>query len=649
MRVVKAHVENFKCFRGRHDLALEPGVHAVTAEYEHDAQRSNWGGKSTLLLALGPFPLFGRHGERVEDDWITHGESSGGVQLTLEGGIVVERYRTRGGPTSLVVALPSRSKPLTGDDAQRELEAELGLTEDDFVNWSSVEQKQMDRFVIARPSDRQKVVSGWLQLAPLEEAGAYAKTNFGQRLLSLESAQTKARTIRDRIRELEERRPDLDEPALVRAAKEAADVAAAARSSESIWKAWRAKQDAFEGSKRASDAVQAEVDEAKRWLEEPQRAREGGDSPTKAASVLAAVKAKLEGSNVAVRARAQIAQGKFEGRCPVSQGFACPATDAINARLVENSAALTKEQKAQAEAKKAVADAERAFDEAQQRERRNQAADREEAVRRERSIRKLPDLLEEAGPEPAVVLSSEVSRLEQEAQAKAREVAAVAVEREQIAKLKAELERADAEVGAAQAEADAWRAASQILGRSGAQRRIAEGGLLKIEAGANHALAQAGVDLRVTTSWARPTNDLADACQDCGCAFPKSTKVKRCERCGSTRGPKMRDELGLELSNVSGAARELAGLAYQLSAGAFMRRRRGSRWSVMYFDEPFASLDQAHSRQLAQYVATALSREHAVEQAFVVAHSRAVSSAMPGQLLVRRSKAGDSTVEVVAS
>jgi DNA repair exonuclease SbcCD ATPase subunit len=178
------------------------------------------------------------------------------------------------------------------------------------------------------------------------------------------------------------------------------------------------------------------------------------------------------------------------------------------------------------------------------------------------------------------------------------------------------------------------RAGLRIFGRQGAQKRIAETALAEIETSANEILRDANINLSIQVQWARDGVGLAAWCGECGAPFPSSARVKRCERCGADRGPKVVERLDIALSDRSGAAEDLAGAALQLSAASWLRRTRDVSWSVALIDEPFGSLDEANRRSFAAHLTAMLRGRHGFEQAFVVAHHPDVLDGLPGRVMV---------------
>jgi len=173
--------------------------------------------------------------------------------------------------------------------------------------------------------------------------------------------------------------------------------------------------------------------------------------------------------------------------------------------------------------------------------------------------------------------------------------------------------------------------AAQVFGKGGAQRRIATRALGQIQQVANTLLAEHGIDLRVVLEYGRELATIADVCT-CGRAFPKTAKVKQCEACGAPRGKKWDDKLYTALSNVSGAAEDLAGVALQLAAAKWRAAARGTAWGVLAVDEPFGALD-GHNRAALAHALVGMAGG-SFEQTFVIAHHNDVLDVMPHRLQI---------------
>jgi hypothetical protein len=196
------------------------------------------------------------------------------------------------------------------------------------------------------------------------------------------------------------------------------------------------------------------------------------------------------------------------------------------------------------------------------------------------------------------------------------------------------------------AEIAVAREAAVIFGKGGAQRKVAEGALGEIEAVANERLRECGIDLSVGVRWSREGQGLARACEACGEAFPASARAKVCARCGAGRGQQVINRLELELSDRSGAAEDLVGVAVQLAASAWLRRGRGSTWGVALMDEPFSACDRHNRKALAGHLG-AMVRGCEFEQALVISHAPDASDLFPGRIEVLVKSDGAREVRVI--
>jgi hypothetical protein len=99
------------------------------------------------------------------------------------------------------------------------------------------------------------------------------------------------------------------------------------------------------------------------------------------------------------------------------------------------------------------------------------------------------------------------------------------------------------------------------------------------------------VDLSVSVRWGRESStQLSPTCEECG-REGITGNAKNCPACKAIRQPKVSEKLDVELSDRSGAAEDLGGLALQIAASAWLRERRGARFATVLVDEPFGSLD----------------------------------------------------------
>lgn len=629
MRITGIRLTNFGRFRGDQELALGPGVHAIVAADADDPRRSNWLGKTTLLAAIR-WALHGVVPWATLDDAISRGEREMAVDLELDDGTFVSRSKPRGKSAVLrvVVSSGATERELFGDPAQDELNSRVGFSADDFGATVWMEQKAAARFVAARPADRTAMVAEWLSLAPLQDAAARVAARVAAEDRKLDRIRTQLEVMPAETPSIEELRAEVAgwETRLQEAKAAAADIAA------------RAKEAAeYDQAVARRDRLEAE----RRELEEETARAPKDVAPEQAAEVTERLTLLREASRAA-RAEhdrlIRLAAGKFDGKCPVICG-PCPVADQL----------LSERQRIQDATKlavDAVAKTERDFRTAEQESAEVRSRRQEWSAwqaRMQRCMDRVKDLEKDSARDAAVLARG--ARTRPGVCVDVSEPAGrLAVAKERLAAA----ERATAERGALLAEADrlgsevkVLRIAARILGRGGAQRRLAQEALGRIESTANRMLRGSGIELTVGLVFGRELQGPAEVC-DCGTAFPKSATARACAACGEPRGRKRDDKLYVELSDRSGAAEDLAGVALQVAAARWLRAARGAAWGVLALDEPFGALDAAHRPALARALLS-LVRE-GFEQAFVIAHSADTLEAFPHRILIRSTGAWSTAV-----
>jgi hypothetical protein len=369
----------------------------------------------------------------------------------------------------------------------------------------------------------------------------------------------------------------------------------------------------------------------------------------------------LRAADVAVVAARSVARGEFDGRCPIVPGFECPAKAQLNQGGERARTALTDAQAAALRARTALGFAREGADAVERQRRERQRAEERVELLRSQVAREAESQLPGPAPsartqatesqlsvpagEPPPGSRTDVERARGALESLRTSLALYRRSAAELAKLRDALSQVEGQRAAAELALAHARAARLVVGRGGAQRRIAEAAVGAIAAGANRRLAGIGVDLRVALSWRREGAELAAACEACGAGFPRSNRARVCATCGADRGRAVQDRLDVELSDRSGAAEDLAGLALQRSACAFLRRRRGAPWASLVLDEPFGALDERHREAVARSIA-AVREEDGFEQVFCVAHDRGILDSLPGKILVR-GRGAESEAEVI--
>ncbi len=652
LTVEMIEVLNWARYRGEHRLNLTPTIYGVTARQEQDPERSNWQGKSTLVEAI-PFALYGWHRWAREDDWITRGEERGGVVLHLSDGTQIRRSRWRGKSTQLAVER-GETRANQGE-AQKMLERLVGLSEADFFATCFFKQKDLARFIKAKPAERLGVVRGWLDLEPLVAAEAWV---WGQ-------LEVQDRAERGELARIEEQSRVIAQcldvlPVTDRGVNLTTNHEAAQQAFDTaVVLAYRETERLRTEARVVETAVAEASGAAERWhrYNEARSAAEQLPPRREELAKVRGLRAKIDDGKLArhlpkLKAAAdeafaawkaaqaeavkkrELAAGAFNGNCPITCEK-CPITAEINEPREKNAQLHAAAVQAQGDAGHAERMAGNAFNEANGKLEMAKELDRQiEAL--EATIARCLPAEERAKLPPPPKLDAplpDAGHAWAQVQGEERRLLRLEESQKGYEEARAKLVQAEARRKVGDARTGLLREALAIVGKGGAQRAVAVGELAEIERAANEQLASAGVDLTVSIRWGREsaTGALAATCEGCGSSF--AGKVKSCGKCGAARGLKLEDKLDVELSDVSGAAEDLAGVAVQVAASAWLRARRGARWQCVVIDEPFGALDVSNARGLAVHLAGMLGRG-AFRQGLVIAHTPAAMDALPGRIVV---------------
>lgn len=632
------HFQNWKCFRGAQSLFFDPRAYGIFARHADDARRSNWLGKSSLLEAVD-FVHTGRLAKSVrgKEGWISEGERSGAVRAVWSDGTVITRDLVVGKSVRVRYAGPGE-KERSGDEAKLAIAAAMGMSPRDFLETCYFQQRRMAHFITCEPSDRTKVIVGWLRLEPLQEAAAVAQVEVAAAAKARDEARRNAEAHRDSARRVLE---DAGRPADAPEGWAAAAVAEAEAACKAAAERRAALEGELEDARRRDQARPLRerydrivADGKKLAAEAPEDGRPALEDALRAAQANAQnTRKQLVRAEDDAHAKCQLARGEFDGVCPIVSA-PCPAKSVIEAQRSRNKKNAEEAAQAARELRAAHEPLDKAVDEAA---RAMGAWDvkraRVEQLRAEaRSVKRDVEAVPAGEGRDSAAIAVDLDRAateERVARQYGAQVAAAVKLAEESLRAAQGWERVADERGL---HLTAAAEAAALLGWNGAQRRVAAAALSRVERSANALLRECSIPLSLEVSWCREGGDPADACASCGAPFPASARVKECGRCAAPRGRSVVEKTEVLVSNRSGGADDLAGGSFQLAASAWLRRRRASRWSVALIDEPFGQLDEANRTAFAGHLARMLRGEYGFRQSFVIAHHAAVLDALPGRV-----------------
>ena len=613
--LVGVRLENWCCYKGEQVVRFGPKVYSVTAQREDDQDRSNWLGKSSFLHAI-VFAITGVYPSETADGWIHGNEPNGGVDLQFSSGAFISRWKERGKGTRVEVEV--NGVVHTGEAADRFIEEQIVSSETLFKT-SFFSQKSTDQFIRMGSADASSTINAWIGIDWIEDAASNCR-----RVLNDECAR-EAKLV-----------------AIV-ASFEGRDLNEELASAESSFEKRIAEVKRLETERLSLFETKKKYDV---WIEHSLRSKRVDSLRESLPEVIEFSNEELElrkrderncrnALREANRSYELINESpNFDGKCPTYEGVECPAKLRINEMCTANRKLRHSKLKEVESAELALQEAVELLEEqesAKMKHARNDAITK----RIEREIAEAQKSVEFVSANVKPSFDEQQFALNDAMYVEALRAKFNAEQSVELLKVESSEKReAEKQLENSRREISILRSAMLILGRTGAQRDIAEGALSTIELMANSALEEFGVDLRIRVSWSQELKRMADNCEHCGAPFPTSAKVKSCARCGSVRGKQRSNQLSIELSNRSGGADDLGGLVFKLAAACWLRNYRGVHWNVFLLDEPFGALDKANVRAVGLKLERLLLERFGASQAFVVAHHADVLESTPGRIRI---------------
>lgn len=599
-----------------YDISIDTNEHIYVTGVQFSLTHN-----SSIMKLLGPMPFFGWHGLDKEDDWITKGEENAYYEIELDSGVRIKRSRATGKSTQIELFDHGRKAGQKG--AQAEIQALIGLSEDDFFASCYFKQKNIDRLIQLRPAERQELVMGWLDLVPLkkcEESDRAELNEISKEITELETKLATDGAIKERI-ETELSGFDLDslKEQLNLASERATDYGRAATKLATLQMAHSHREAEIE----TLAELEAQAAELVTRVTSKDYRKEILDA-----------QAKVSRTRDECKVLKVLAVGEFDGACPVSRGFQCPAKADLNAMASQHVVALKAAQERQREATMAYNDLvsdSSAYDELISIRSRIKNLNKTIAV-------PLEDLPKDNPSELAQKYNIEVGQLQIRIIAITKSKIDLGLIMKSFDKLNMRL---------AELIDRRTRISESIQVFKMAQTKCAESGISEIESGANDLLSESGLDLSVSLKWQREGGGLAKFCDSCGETFPASTKIRNCTKCHADRGKNYVEKLLVDLSDRSGGAEDLAGLSLQLSAAAWLRNKRATTFDIVYLDEIAGALDSANRQAVAMHISNMITGKFGFNQGFIVSHSPEVDAVFPGRIEILVKKDGSRIISVV--
>lgn len=668
MKIHSVKFENFMLFKNMFRVFGDKEVIGIIAEYADNANRSNRGGKTTVLEGIR-YAFNGSSRAPRNVDLIHHGEKEMFVEVVLIDGTT--KHIIRRGVDAKGNSWIDADKITKADEAQKYINELLGFNSTDFDLTCFFKQQDINQFMEMKPREKQKHLMQWLN---------------NQHWLVLE------RKVLDDLSELNKKMT-----------------------------ARKSKRDVLASQIVDPDKIEAELENQKSWLADniEKRVILQKQLAKMLESVLSAkqrydLKTRLE----TVNANAQRMEKQYLERVAAAEEM--KAVQKQLAALPESTLAVDAEAVANQALAKAVADQQTLMDQVKEAKEQltgvcpilKKACDRIQfnpahvtawqdqltkikakvvkqrgvlveiaAAKRAESHRQglqsmVAVLVERSAGQGASRaefdrLKAEKNELEKQLVSGVSEDAAGKVRLaredlsqadENIAKFnmkigtlqeqlkrsaltKKHLDKVEERILKTQARIDVRKYVAFMFGRNGIPAQEIENGFEEIEDETNFVLQKFGTNMSIMFDPDRELQAWEPACLACETAFPKGAKSKNCLTCGVERQKKRKDELTVKvLENGeehdfeldSGGGKTIISFSNRLALTRLKQRKSGSNFNVLFLDEPDSALDRPNKKAFMDLITTTLIKKFGFEQVLWISHNKTICESIPHILKVVR-------------
>lgn len=666
MKIGMVELENFMLYKKFKRNFSDKDVVGIVAEYANNENKSNKGGKSTLVEAVR-WVLFGDSRADFDVELIHRGANHMFGQVTLVDGKLktkIKRGVDAKGHTILEVNGIEKKR-----EAQAEINKLIGYTSDEFALTTFYKQGDINQFMELKPAQKKEYLMRWL------------KNNHWTALerMVLDDASAKEKRLED----LRSQRKALEERVEGSVEGFQKQIIASLRQVKKLKKKAKIlyhKMAFIKAAKANGEKARDELEEVEIQIANAEENIEAAPSAEYIAALKANVKkfekrankkldlghteAQLRQQEAGYRQRANDLVKKLAGA--ESLTGTCPILQEPCDRICAEKGQVAKWT---AQRKVALEDAATVQEKIDALDARRRAKDKL------REAQKTLEAAESNVRENAAGMAA-LEALKKRREALDEKVAAAHLDRVEAEEV--ELEEKNQELSAAIEELGHWKErlksfqknqkaieelSAKILklekgvlprlrylafmfGKNGIPSQEIENAFDEIEDDINLVLRKLGTALEVSFTPDREIGAWEDYCIECGWQFPKGTRTKECEECGAERRKKRKDELQLRVQEdghdsgfhmESGGGKTLVSIATRVALTRLLQRQTGSTFNSIFLDEPDSAFDPVNRANFVKLITTTL-KDLGFEQTFWITHSKEYSEQVPHLLKIKRYK-----------
>lgn len=672
MKLKSLRLQNFMLYRKFFRVFSDKDVIGIIAEYADNEDRSNRGGKTTIIEAIR-YCLFGSSRAEREVDLIHHGEDEMWVELILEDG--KETHSIKRGRSKANVPILEVDRIQKSGEAQSYINQLLGFNEREFELTCFFKQQEINQLMEMSPRDKQKHLMQWLKndhWMKLERVVLDDLKTLQRQVIELEA---RRKTLKERAQDdsklvsmivelkslLQERIIERDE--LQKQLDKLKQRRLSADDRKKLKQEIRTYTDqvsSIASKLKSCESVERKIKGEKEQIKLLSERLKKLPNYTRDMEIDLRNDMVSRGAAIeALSSQIETANEHFTGTCPILSA-PCDrisfdakkvkqwekAQSAMEAELTKSKALLTKLNQA-----RVYEDERKSRLEAVKRLTAGLGSPKElraDLARFRSLLRQKEDQLvrdSAAGRDEVDVIDEKLSSVNDSIDDFKKSLAIMRDRRKQAKDLKKEVDKLEIDLTALQRKISQHRYLAYMFGKGGIPSQEIENAFDEIEDETNFILQKFGTNLAVQFNPDRELKSWEEACLACGTIFPKGKHSRECSNCGTERQHKRRDELSIKVlengteqnfAMESGGGKTLVSFSNRLALTRLIQRKTGSKFNVLFLDEPDSALDPVNKSAFMDLISKTLIKQFSFQQVFWITHSKEIQESIPNVLKVTR-------------
>ena len=652
MKIHSVYAENFMLFRKFKKVFYDKEIIGIVAEHKSNSLRSNKGGKSTVPEMI-LWCLTGESRAKRDIELIHHGAEVMKVRTTLvdDDGTKIRITRGRDIKGHGILEVSGIDRKV---DAQAYIDDLIGYNKKELPLTCFLKQMEIEGFMALGPAAMKQHMMNWLKNTHWNTLENNAKEDLSVKQKKLEKIETQLELLRSQLKDSNktQMRADLDQLEC-----EFKDETKKVSKLEKRLATIKLKRKTFDAD---VETVETKIDELKVDIEDLEEGQDDDVKITKKLKKYAKHKdidtEKVSDQRAAAKAKhskleelVESMESDFTGACPIL-GESCDRIkyDKKSVKKTKGIISVLQE-KLDIFADQLTGQGEWADAEASRKATKKVKAKLDPLRRRLTDLKQeLKDLIKGAEDYPCTSdLRSKLKKAQEQQSTTSQAVGRANADIDRSKKTRLQIKDLGSKINKLTRGIGDLRYITNMFGKNGIPSLEIENAFDEVEDEMNLILDRWENGLQLEFKPTRETGAWEDYCISCGWQFPKGTRTKTCEECNADRQRKRKDELHLtviegdnetDFRMESGGGKTMVALSVRIGMTRLKQRETGSRFRVLFLDEPDASLDPVNKAAFVKLITETLIKDFGFQQVFWISHDRNIQESIPHVLKMTRYK-----------